>query len=456
MRDLGQGAGGSGGAAVLPSADEITSWARSLDASGRHLDDAQRIDLLRALEELKCAAAGAQAEVTADFVISQRAQAQERGVPAARRDRGIALQVALAKRESHHRGQRDVALAMTLRKELQCTARALRHGRITEWRAVLIARESACLSLAHRHLVDEAVAGDLDKLEGMGDRETAAFVTDMAERLDAASVVERRRRAEADRHTSLRPAPDVMTWFGALLPVRHGVAVHKALLDEAHRKRAAGDKRSVGALMADTLVERVVRPAVAAVAGGPALMINIVVPDTVLLGDADGSGFVEGYGDVPGDLLREWIASNAEDGVADWVRRLYARPKTTELVAMDRRGRPFGRKLAEFLRLRDRRCRNRWCNAPIRHLDHADDVAKGGATSAGNGQGLCEACNYAKQADGWSAREVTGANVHTIEIITPTGHRYLSTVPATGPPGWMTLYPDSVRVEATDDWSLTG
>jgi hypothetical protein len=200
--------------------------------------------------------------------------------------------------------------------------------------------------------------------------------------------------------------------------------------------------------MADTLVRRVLAPHIAG-ADGPAelpLMINVVVPDSVLLGDSDAAGFVDGYGPVPGELLREWIASHAEDGVMDWLRRLYRQPATGQLVAMDKEGRRFDGKLAEYLRLRDRHCRNPWCNAPIRHLDHARDAAKGGGTSAGNGQGLCEACNHAKQADGWTATPVEGP-VHTIEIVTPTGHRYLSTVPTTGPPLWMELYPNAVRLE---------
>jgi hypothetical protein len=449
MRDLGELGRASGATVTLPSRAEIQDFTARLAGFGGGLDDAERIDLLRALEELKCAAEGAQAEVTADFVLSQRAAAARRGVPAARRDRGVAAQVALAKRESHARGQRDVALAMTLRTELTCTREALRSGRISAWRATLVARETACLSLSHRQLVDEAMAGDPGKLEAMGDRETVAACQDLAARLDPASVAERRRRAEADRHTTLRPAPDTMTWLGALLPVKDGVAVHKALLDEAARKKAAGDPRSRGAIMADTLVDRILRPHVASAAESegarPPLMINIVVSDRVLLGDKEGSGYVEDFGEVPSDLLREWIAEHAEQGVADWVRRLYQAPGTGELVAMDSDGRFFEGKLAEFLRLRDRRCRNRWCDAPIRHLDHAEDVARGGTTSAANGQGLCEACNHAKQADGWSARPVEGP-VHTIEVITPTGHRYLSTVPAHGPPLWMEIYPQARRV----------
>ncbi len=452
MRDLGGfEPDGSGGGAVddvvSPSLAEIRDWTRRLRESGRGLDDAQRIDLIRALEELGCAAAGAQAVVTSDFVLSQREAATRRGVPAARRDRGVAAQIAFAKRESHARGRRDVGLAMALRTELTCTREALRQGRITEWKATLLARETACLSLEHRQLVDEALAGDPDKIAAMGDRELVAACQDLAARFDPGAVAERRRHAEADRHTSLRPAPDTMTWLGALLPVKDGVAVHKALLDEAARKKAAGDPRSRGAIMADTLVDRVLRPHLAEAADGarPPLMINVIVPDTVLLGDKDGSGFVEEHGEVPGDLLREWIAEHAEQGVADWVRRLYQRPRTGELVAMDSHGRLFEGKLAEFLRLRDRRCRNPWCNAPIRNLDHARDSAKGGETSARNGQGLCESCNHAKQADGWTARAVDGP-VHTIEIITPTGHRYLSTVPTTGPPIWMEIYPHAKRV----------
>lgn len=447
MRDLGLDSGGGATLVALPSAGEVGTWTRRLAGGARGIDDAELIDLIRALEELKCAAEGAQAEATAAFDRSQRAAAARRGVPQERQGRGIPEQVALARRESPHRGKRHVGLAKVLPAELPCAYEAFRAGQVSEWKVTLLARETACLSLEHRMLVDEAIAGDAARFEAMGDRELVGVVLDLACRFDPGSVAERRRRAEADRHTTLRPAPDTMTWLGALLPVKDGVAVHKALLDEADRLKAAGDERSRGAIMADTLVRRVLAPHIADTTGLAELplLIHVVVPDSVLLGDSDGSGHVAGYGPVPGDLLREWIADHAEQGVEDWVRRLYQQPATRELVAMDQNGRRFEGGLADFLRLRDQRCRNPWCNAPIRHLDHAEDAAKGGPTSAANGQGLCEGCNHAKQADGWSARSLDGP-VHTIEIITPTGHRYLSTVPTTGPPLWMEIYPQARRV----------
>ncbi len=96
---------------------------------------------------------------------------------------------------------------------------------------------------------------------------------------------------------------------------------------------------------------------------------------------------------------------------------------------MDSTARIFPTRLAQFLRLRDQRCRTPWCDAPIRHADHVEAAQAGGPTTAVNGQGLCEACNYNKQAPGWHAKPRPGPQ-HEVETTTPTGHTYQSTAPA--------------------------
>jgi hypothetical protein len=93
---------------------------------------------------------------------------------------------------------------------------------------------------------------------------------------------------------------------------------------------------------------------------------------------------------------------------------------------MDTRRRDFPAKLRRFIDLRDRRCRTPWCNAPIRHHDHPIRVADGGPSSQLNSQGLCEACNYTKEATGWRAKATPGG---LIETTTPTGHRYRTAEP---------------------------
>ena len=73
----------------------------------------------------------------------------------------------------------------------------------------------------------------------------------LAARLDAASVAKRRRRAESERRVTVRPAPDVMTYVTALLPVAQGVAVYAALMPRptAWWRTAT---RAAGAIMPDT------------------------------------------------------------------------------------------------------------------------------------------------------------------------------------------------------------
>ncbi len=449
VRDLGSDAARTAGAVrgTAPTAAEIVAFVSRLGADAVGLDDAERIDRIAALESLTCASQAAQSETVADFVVSQRQAAADRGVPAARRDRGLADQVALARRVSPHRGLQDVALAMTLRTELPHTRAAFRSGRIDAFKATLVARETTGLSGEHRAAVDKELCGNPDAISTLSPRRLVGRLQKAAAELDPASVMRRRRRAEADRHVTSRPAPDVMTWLGALLPVKAGVAVHATLRRDADAARAAGDPRSVGQLMADILVDRVLRPGLAGAATGEVtwarasvpttphtvpvtpsvpVTVNLVVRDSVLLGDEEGTGWVDGHGAVPADLIRQWIADNLDSGVATWLRRVYERPATGALVAMDSRATFFDGGLAAFIRVRDRICRTVGCGALVRHTDHVESRARGGPTSADNGQGLCEHCNYAKEADDWSARTIPGPR-HTVETTTPTGHTYIST-----------------------------
>ncbi len=71
----------------------------------------------------------------------------------------------------------------------------------------------------------------------------------------------------------------------------------------------------------------------------------------------------------------------------------------------------------------------------MRHVDHVRAHADGGLTTAGNAQGLCEACNHAKAAPGWAAT-TTGSDKagHTVTLRTPTGATYDSTAPPTPRP----------------------
>ena len=410
-------------AALLLRVRELGDALAAYDGLGA--TGAELVELITELERLKGRAEGAQVAAAVALDADQRAEQAAAGVPAARRGQGVGLQVALARRESHHRGARHLGLAKVLTTELPRTLEALRHGRISEWRATLVARETACLTREARAHVDRVLGGDV--LERAGERELVAELRRLAYTLEPESVVARRRRAESERSVSLRPAPDTMAYLTALLPVADGVAALAALTSTAATLRSEGDPRSRGQVMADLLVTRLLGQDDGARPQVP-ITVNVVVSDEVLLGPVEGPAEVDGFGPVPASLVRELVDAAPAEQAA--VRRLYARPADAALVAMDSRSRCFPRALARVIRLRDRTCRTPWCNAPVRHVDHVQPAGSGGPTSAVNGQGLCEACNYAKQALGWWQRAAIGPpGRHTVDIITPTGARHRSTAP---------------------------
>ena len=186
--------------------------------------------------------------------------------------------------------------------------------------------------------------------------------------------------------------------------------------------------------MADTLVERLTGQATA---DAVPVEVELVMTDRTLLAGADVPAHLVGLGPIPAPLARELVRGTEADV---WLRRVFTRPGDGALVAMESRRRLFPDRLRRFLVLRDQTCRTLWCGAPIRHADHVVPVAAGGATSAGNGQGLCEACNHAKQAPGWAARPGHGGAGQSVQITTPTGHTYTSRPPPS--PGRRPRAPD--------------
>jgi hypothetical protein len=407
-------------------------------------DESALVERIAELERLKCAAAAGQARAAAALDAARRVADEAAGVPAPRRGRGVASEVALARLDSPARGNRHLGFAKALVHEMPHTLAALETGVLTEWRATLIVRESACLDVDDRRALDAELCSEPSSLEGIGDVRVAAAAKTIAYRLDPHAVVDRAAKAEAERTVTIRPAPDTMTYLTALLPVAQGVSVYAALRRTAD---TCVDGRSRGQVMADTLVERVTGRSAAA---ATPIAVNLVLSDETLMGGSDAPADVSGYGPIPAAVARRLISGAVSDeGSRATLRRLYARPASGALVAMESRARLFPRGLAAFVRFRDQRCRTPYCDAPVRHLDHARPWGAGGPTEAGNGLGLCERCNYVKEVAGWVVRpDVDETSRHTAEFTTPTGKVYRSGAPPLlGSPARLEISEMEVAVE---------
>jgi hypothetical protein len=78
------------------------------------VDDAELIDQIAVLERIKRGCAARQARLWVLFDVSQRARQRSLGVLSAKVGRGVAEQVALARRESPSRGARHLREAKAL------------------------------------------------------------------------------------------------------------------------------------------------------------------------------------------------------------------------------------------------------------------------------------------------------------------------------------------------------
>lgn len=331
---------------VCMSTTGLLSLVDALARVDSDVSDGDRIDQLAALERVKGACAAAQAAVTVAFVTSQkREQGQRRrasrvgdgdgsgdssaAADVARREhlgRGIAGQVALARRESPVRGSQHVKLALALVHELPNAYAALASGRLTEARAEIIARESAHLSGPARTAFDAELVvisrcdtvngtdtdtdtdtdtgGGISGLGSLGDRELTRRARALAYRADPAAAQQRCEDAARARRVEVRRGADAMCRLTAHLPLAQAIVANAALAAAAETARALGDPRVRGQVMADTLVERVTGQATA---DAVPVEVQLVITDESLFEAGDVPAQVPGYGTVPAAWDRTFL-----------------------------------------------------------------------------------------------------------------------------------------------------
>ncbi len=392
-------------------------------------DEAVLLGRIAELERVKAAAAAEQARAAA-VLEARRIDAARAGGPRVSRA-ALGSEIGLARRESPHRGERLMAMARILVADMPCTLAALEAGVLSEHRAELITKEAACLSALDRQLLDVELCADPAPLAGLGNTEVSAEAARIVYELDQQTVLDKMTRARAARHVRFRVARDGMMSMTVLLPAAHGQLVRQTLAREAASVVAAGSGRGRAQVMADVVVERVTgrNPVESPVP----VTVNLVLSDQTLLTGGEEPAQLDGYGPIPAVLARDLVlAAAADEKAGAAVRRLYAQPGTGKLVAMESKARAFPKGLARFIALRDQICRTPFCNARIRHTDHVTPHVKSGPTSAHNGDGLCEHCNYVKEEPGWqAAASYDRYGRHTIALTTPSGAVYTSTAPPT-------------------------
>lgn len=414
--------------AMSEKLNDVAALLSRLGAGSDGDDAVVAVDAMQATERVIRAAQAAQARLTEMLRRVRFREGERDGRDERRTLNGVAAEVGLARRLPPRRAMSLVRTAAALQADLPRTAEVFAAGGVSERGVQFMTRELECLSPEDRRRVDTELA---PRLPSMSDQQIAVEAASASVHVDPSAAAERIARAESARRVTMRPEPDCMVRISALLPVAAGVALHQELLSTAASAQAAGDERTLGQLMADTLAERVAdagapgpgsEPEPLAAAAAPRVEVQLVMTDLALLGLSETPAQLKHHGSIPAFIARR-LAVEAAAADTAWLRRLYTPPGEGKLVAMESRRRLFPEGLRRFLMTRDGLCRMPWCAAPAREADHVVAFAAGGATTIANGQALCTPCNGAKSEPGWSAEVMEDGAVVTT---TPTHHRYRS------------------------------
>jgi Domain of unknown function (DUF222) len=306
---------------------------------------------------------------------------------------------------------------------------------------VIIARTDLVRDEAVGQL-DAALAGRIGGWQCWSRRRIINAVDAAVRVIDPEAAKERRVRADDERHLSVTALPDGTARVRGILPATAGAVFDKTLSDMASAV-CSRDSRTMTQRRADAvdaLCERRALacdcgqpdcPARAADQAGPApggvrTVINVIATDATVRGDSAQPGYLEGYGVIDAEQVRQ---------LADTATRCpVARPSVTATEAL--RYQPSAA-LARWIRCRDLMCRFPGCerNAWICDLDHTTpfnhaDPAAGGWTVPEDLACYCREHHRLKTfhggPGGWRDEQLADG---TIVWTSPTGRTYRSTPP---------------------------
>ena len=375
---------------------------------------AAHIGIIEVAEQITAAAHGIVARASIAYQQDTLDHQRAAGVPERDLGRGVAEEIALARRISPRHAASQLEQHSALVRTMPRTLGLLDAGEITPWTAGDVARATAALDDHERQEVDARIA----------------------DQLTAGSALRRHDHEVAARRVSLRPLSDVMSRITMDLPTPQAAAVIGTLDATARGIRAAGGPRTLAQIMADEAFSRIT--GLTRVESAP-IELQLLMTDASLLGGDDTDAASVGDLPIPAAVARrlalgESTQKASPEGEADdaelhgerFIRRLYTDPLSGRLTEADARRRRFTGIERRFVLLRDRRCRAPLCDAPIEHIHHVERYADGGSTTTDNGVGTCAAFNQAVEAPGWSTRARPDGG---LEVTTPSGRRITTAPP---------------------------
>jgi len=376
---------------------------------------------------------------------------EERGVNLDDQTRGAAACVAIARKQSPNGYRNYLVNCRILFEDTPNIAAAFSRGEFTEPQIFTILNELQTVKAQRRTEFDDLFGQNPNMFEGMGRNRIKDTVRNFTLSFNSDPVSKEHKTVEESRFARMTiDEKKGCVKLTAQFPLLSGMGLKNYLYKESRKLNKKGDKRTKDQIRADILFSYMM-------IGEPSkmpinLQVGVIMTERALFQGEREPAFLEGYGYIPAQEVREWIGGHQIDNeltfeemeakltpehieeieVLTELARIYTAPGNQDLISMDSKARIFPEKLKKFVSIRDRHCRTPFCDGIVAETDHLEQYARGGKTNVHNSCGRCENCNKNKEAYGWI--ELTAMKgPHTMLISPVSGMSYQSTAPpATG------------------------
>ncbi|HEY8320097.1 MAG TPA: DUF222 domain-containing protein, partial [Amnibacterium sp.] len=260
--------------------------------------------------------------------------------------------------------------------------------------------------------VEQFEAEAIRLITGAGIGQAKDRVRRLVDRMNPDEMVERHKKAGAERDVTLEPGANGMAWLHMYLPAVEAVAIRDRLTRAAIALHGEeGEDRCIGQLRADVAMDLLLNVLPEATDwqvldrdrrtwGALTIVpqVHVTVPVMTLLGESNEPGSLRGYGPIDPETARRLTAQ------APSLFRVLVDPGTDTVVQVGQEHYAVPPGLRRFLQLRDERCRFPGCdrNADLCDIDHTIPWAWDGETNAENLAHLCRSHHLLKER-GWGA-----------------------------------------------------
>ncbi|MFB2580388.1 DUF222 domain-containing protein [Herbiconiux sp. P15] len=340
--------------------------------------------------------------------------------------RSVKTEIATAARRSEGTIVRLIADAETLVSDLPDTFKELSTGRISYAHARSMVTHATSLPIESRGSFEKAILPRAKECN-------AARFDDAARRLREThhpdSITQRAKAAHEDRAVWLDAERDGMATLHHHLPAVDALAIHDVLDQAARAARSDTEPRTQAQLRSDILADTILARTGGAAGFTPTVIVT--VPAAILAGceDEDGDGGkagggraqLHGYGPIDPELAKRLAAK------APTFLKVLTHPGTGDTIEVAGRYR-IPAALREALIVADEHCRFPGCGrrAARCELDHTEDWAHGGRSTASNLAHLCSSHHHLKHNGGWKVDRPPGSppGSRELEWCSPLGATY--------------------------------